>query len=80
MGGGGEPPVQPQSMQAKLFEGHVHEEGWETITKGTYALAAVMIVFGVGLGPETDITTVSLWDMYSFHGIKNVVLMGLMMI
>ena len=55
-GSGGQP--QPQSMQARLWEGHnTQPEGWETTVYATYAASAVLITLALGFAPDTTITT-----------------------
>lgn len=59
MGGGGEP--QPQSMQARLWEGHSPEpEGWEPTLYATYVVGFGLITLALGFAPDTTIASVSL--------------------
>lgn len=58
MAGGGHQPVS-RSMEAKLFEGHPENEGWETTIYVTYAASFVLITFALGFAPDTSIKTVS---------------------
>mmetsp|Transcript_24219 Transcript_24219/g.49590 ORF Transcript_24219/g.49590 Transcript_24219/m.49590 type:complete len:169 (-) Transcript_24219:365-871(-) len=56
MAGGGHQPVS-RSMEAKLFEGHPENEGWETTIYVTYAASLVLITFALGFAPDTSIKT-----------------------
>lgn len=55
-GGGGHQPVS-RSMEAKLFEGHPENEGWETTIYVTYATSLVLLTFALGFAPDTSIKT-----------------------
>jgi ESSS subunit of NADH:ubiquinone oxidoreductase (complex I) len=55
-GGGGGVPV-PRSSQAKLFEGHPTNEGWESSVFFYYTLSAIMLVGILGFAPDTTISS-----------------------
>ena len=58
MGGGGHHQPEPQSMKARLWEGHnTKPEGWETPVYATYAAATVLITLALGFAPDTTIQT-----------------------
>jgi len=45
----------PRSAEAKLFEGHPRNEGWETTVAWWYSSSFVLIVMILSLQPETGI-------------------------
>jgi ESSS subunit of NADH:ubiquinone oxidoreductase (complex I) len=53
-GGGMDMPV-PQSMSAKLFEGHPTNEGWETTVAWWYTSSFIILVAIAAYQPETGI-------------------------
>jgi len=46
----------PQSQNAKLFEGHQTDEGWESTIAWWYGTSLVLIVIALGFTPHTEIT------------------------
>jgi len=54
MGSDGHMPV-PQSMQAKLWQGHPTSEGWESTMAWWYGTSFALLVAVLGFAPETEI-------------------------
>lgn len=46
----------PQSMEAKLWQGHPAKEGWESTITWWYTSSFILLVGILGFAPETEIT------------------------
>ncbi|KAL7571249.1 hypothetical protein ACA910_008906 [Epithemia clementina (nom. ined.)] len=56
-GGGSSHPPMPQSMKAKLFEGHPEREGWEETVYFYYTVGFLWICYNANCLPETSVNT-----------------------